>query len=404
MLLVMVTYTHNDAGLLNDLLGSMRRWSVKPAHVFIVDDASEQLYALPGELKEDFGGSAALSAQAENSPKRGTPLPGLDVLRPGERMGPAQAKSFGISLAFDAGADVVLSVDCDVRLPRHWLKEALHMTCQEKVGLVGSDLRHGLAGDALSDYLREFEATPHGIVETPFLEAGVWVLRKDAWLAGGGLTGHTQYTHEDLYLSNMFTSLGYTRIAHNDPPGTQVRRLRARSHFNRQLRYLGFAVLEVAQSRGIDAALSLIAGQTAERLARAKELNRPDFFYIELLWISSLLLYLAARGGMKGNPAAAYAAVGKELKNFSRAYPETENLLQEDLSAMSLAGKDFPLACPENKILAEPDADGSASALSKEILGLWARYPEMLQELEKHEISRIREEDENMNFLPHYLE
>ena len=175
MLLVMVTYTHNDAGLLNDLLGSMRRWSVKPAHVFIVDDASEQLYALPGELKEDFGGSAALSAQAENSPKRGTPLPGLDVLRPGERMGPAQAKSFGISLAFDAGADVVLSVDCDVRLPRHWLKEALHMTCQEKVGLVGSDLRHGLAGDALSDYLREFEATPHGIVETPFLEAGVWV-------------------------------------------------------------------------------------------------------------------------------------------------------------------------------------------------------------------------------------
>lgn len=404
MLLVMVTYTHNDAGLLNDLLGSMRRWSVKPAHVFIVDDASEQPYALPGELKEDFGGSAALSAQAENSPKRGTPLPGLDVLRPGERMGPAQAKNFGIGLAFDAGADVVLSVDCDVRLPRHWLKEALHMTCQEKVGLVGSDLRHGLAGDALSDYLREFEATPHGIVETPFLEAGVWVLRKDAWHAGGGLTGHTQYTHEDLYLSNMFTSLGYTLIAHNDPPGTQVRRLRARSHFNRQLRYLGFAVLEVAQSRGIDAALSLIAGQTAERLARAKELNRPDFFYIELLWISSLLLYLAARGGMKGNPAAACAAVAEELKKLLKPYPETKKMLQEDLSAIGLADEDFAQACPENNDAAKPKPEEAVLALSKNILGLWGRYPETSQALEKHEIYRIREENEKMDFPAHYLE
>ena len=404
MLLVMVTYTHNDAGLLNDLLGSMRRWSVKPAHVFIVDDASEEPYSLPGGLKEDFGGSAALSAQAKNSPENGKGLPGLDVLRPARRLGPAQAKSFGIGLAFDAGADAVLSVDCDVRLPRHWLKEALHMAGQEKVGLVGSDPQHGLAGDVLSDYLREFEATPHGIVETQFLGAGVWVLCKDVWRASGGLAGHAQYTHEDLYLSNTLKNLGYTLIAHNEPPATQVRRLRARSHFNRQLHYLGFAALEAAKSRGADAALSLIAGQTAKRLARARELGRPGFFYLELLWVSSLLLYLSARGGMGENPQIACAVVGEELKAFLKPYPEIKKMLQEDLSAIGLANGNSDQACREDNGAAEPKGEGAVLALSKNILGLWGRYPETLQALEEHEIYRIREENEKMDFLAHYLE
>jgi len=433
MLLVMVTYTHNDAELLNGLLASIRRWSLKPAHVFIVDDASEPAYGLPGDLKGNFGGSAALSAQAsepgdfaQSGQAQGREevwgeaqnLPGLDIVRPGKHLGPAQAKSFGIDLAFDAGADAVLSIDCDVRLPKHWLKEALSMAGEKKVGLVGSDLGHGLAGDVLSDYLREFEAVPHGIVETEFLGAGVWLLRKDVWAAAGGLSGHTQYTHEDLYFSNALRSLGYRLVAHNEPPPSQVRRLRARSHFNRQLCYLGFAVLGVSKSKGPDAALSLVAEQARARLERGAALNKSAFFYIELLWMSSLLFYLASRGATGENPGFAGRDVGNELWALLKDYPETRALLQEDLAAMGLAGKKFtPLNLPrqepepdqesvnrESGTPSEPEENGKAGALARAVFSLWHNYPEQMQALEAGEVSRLRRENKEMEFALHYLE
>ena len=67
MLLVMVTYTHNDAQLLNGLLREVSRWSIAPSHIFVIDDASDTPYVLPLELKSLFGGSAALSAQMERA-------------------------------------------------------------------------------------------------------------------------------------------------------------------------------------------------------------------------------------------------------------------------------------------------------------------------------------------------
>ena len=353
MLLVMVTYTHNDAELLNGLLREVSRWSIVPSHIFVIDDASTTPYVLPPELKPLFGGSAALSAQMEkaseptkSAAQKNQPndnngadhnnsanphqadsneansngagpkspdeavanLPGLDVIRP-SHLGPAQAKSYGLDLAFDAGADIVLSIDCDVRLPRHWLKEALNIAGQPAVGLVGSDLRHGLAGDVLSSYLRAFEQVPRNIVATQFLGAGVWLLRKDVWRASGGLTGHDQYTHEDLYFSKRLKDMNLELIAHNDPPGTQVRRLKRSAYFNRELRYLGFAILGVSKSKGIETALSLILERSAGRLAEAEKLNQPGFFYVELLWISSLLFYLAARGALPAPPQVACEAV-----------------------------------------------------------------------------------------------
>lgn len=418
MLLVMVTYTHNDAELLNGLLASINRWSIKPAHIFIIDDASSCPYALPEELKQGFGGSAALSAQATGSFEERKSLPGLDIIRPGKHLGPAQAKSFGIDLAFDAGAEAVLSIDSDVRLPKHWLKEALKISGEKTVGLVGSDLEHGLAGDVLSDYLREFESVPHGIVETQFLGAGVWLLRKDVWRSSGGLAEHSQYTHEDLYFCNVLKNLGYSLVAHNEPPAAQVRRLRARSHFNRQLCYLGFAMLGVSKSKGVDAALSLVAEQAAARLERSAALNKPAFFYIELLWMSSLLFYLASRGATGENPGHACKDVGNELRALLTGYPEIKKLLQEDLSGMHLVGEDFapPLSgqVADSVKLGNPEAQegidadfrekGKASALAQVIFDLWLNYPICMQDLEHREILRMYKENREMNFSDHYLE
>ena len=480
MLLVMVTYTHNDAELLNGLLREVSRWSVAPSHIFVIDDASDTPYVLPLELKSLFGGSAALSAQMEmanelakqadfansngpgnsgnpgnpggpgNSNRPGEPcanLPGLDVIRPAH-LGPAQAKSYGLNLAFDAGADIVLSIDCDVRLPRHWLKEALNIAGQPAVGLVGSDLRHGLAGDVLSGYLRNFEQVPRNIVSTQFLGAGVWLLRKDVWQASGGLAGHEQYTHEDLYFSKLLKDMNLELIAHNDPPGTQVRRLRRSAYFNRELRYLGFAILGVSKSKGIETALSLILERSAGRLAEAEKLNQPGFVYVELLWISSLLFYLAARGALPAPPQAACEAVRLELKNLlDNNYPNISGLLQEDLEAMHLVQADFCVSSfPVQAFnLEAPDADEADEAdevngakgaklcsegceegykgehpaacdavcdealalvrsLVTAILNLWKKHPQAMQVLEEKQIALIKQEDDNFEFSTHYLE
>ncbi len=400
----MVTYTHNDSVLLNELLASLKRWSILPAHIFIIDDASSPAYALPVHLQPSFGDSAALEAKKTTGAEQN--LPGLDIIRPVRHLGPAQAKSFGIGLAFDAGADVVLSIDCDVRLPKHWLKESLQMLDQPRVGLIGSDPEHGLAGDVLSDYLREYEHVQRGIAETRFLGAGVWLLRHDVWREADGLSGHDQYTHEDLYFSRLLNEKGYLLIAHNDPPATQVRRLKASTHFNRQLRYLGFAVLAVAKNKGIENALALIAEQASTRLKRAEELNKPAYAYLELLWLASLLIYLAARGVM-GNPALACPAVTGEIRNILAGLPDTFKLLASDLEAMHLVDNGFQSTAPANNDSKgqTPDTPGvEAAKTTHDLLAVLTEHPRLLSGLEAGEAAAIRHENSIFVYSKHYLE
>ena len=404
MLLAMVTYTHNDSALLNELLASLKRWSVLPAHIFIIDDASSPAYALPTQLQPLFGGSAALEAKEKAKAKQN--LPGLDIIRPGRHLGPAQAKSFGIGLAFDAGADVVLSIDCDVRLPKHWLKESLQMLNQPQVGLIGSDPEHGLAGDVLSDYLREYEHVQRGIAETRFLGAGVWLLRQDVWREAGGLGGYNQYTHEDLYFSRLLNEKGFLLIAHNDPPAIQVRRLRASTHFNRQLRYLGFAILAVAKNKGVENSLTLIAEQASTRLEQAENLNKPAYAYLELLWLSSLLIYLAARGVM-GNPAFACPAVTGEIRNLLAGLPNTFKLLASDLEAMHLVKNGFQTTVPassnsDGQTTGKPDVEAAKTA--HDLLTVLTKHPRLLSGLEAGEAEAIGRENSLFIYSKHYLE
>ncbi|MBQ4133409.1 MAG: glycosyltransferase family 2 protein, partial [Desulfovibrionaceae bacterium] len=383
MLLAMVTYTHNDAELLNGLLASLKRWGVMPAHVFVIDDASSPAYALPGELMGGFGGSAALGA---SSGVEIPGLPGIDVIRPGSRLGPAQAKSFGIGLAFDAGADAVLSIDCDMRLPRNWLGESLHILGEDAIGLVGCDPEHGLAGDTLSNYLREFEKTPRSVAETHFLGAGVWLLRQDVWHKTGGLAGHGQYTHEDLYFSRLLKNSGYRLIAQNNPPASQVRRLGAAAHFRRQLRYLGFAVLAVAKNQGVENALALIGEQSASRLDAIEQLNQPAFAYFELLWLSSLLLYLAKEGVM-GNCAC--SGVTAEIENLLTERPRTLKLLTDDLEAMQLG---FISGLTLQEAGAEELAANEASDIARRLFEALRSHAGLLSRLEDKEVEALREE------------
>ena len=88
----------------------------------------------------------------------------------------------------------------------------------------------------------------------------------------------------------------------------------------------------------------------------------------------------------------------------NKPYPEIKKMLQEDLSAIGLANENPAQACRGNNGAAKSKGEETVLALSKNILGLWGRYPETLQALEEHEIYRIREENEKMDFMPHYLE
>ena len=320
-----VTYTYNDAALVDALLSDILRWPVKPSTILVVDDGSEPAYALPAKLR-GAGNAGA-----------------LQILRLAPNQGPARAKRAGINAAAASNAEVILSLDADIRPHPAWLPAALPYLADPDIGLVGAEFAHGLGGDTLSRYLRTFFTPNSGDAAATFLRAGLWLMRRDVWLDLDGFDNFAQPTHEDLYFCRKLNAAGLRMQAVNTKPVSQIRRLHRHAYMRREMAYLGFAIHKVAQRRGLKKALQPLAEQASARLSHILARNEAEFLYLEIFKYAALLAWL-----QKNSTTPALAReVEMQLTHCLSAlipYPNTAALLYEDLTAMGLPQERFAAA------------------------------------------------------------
>lgn len=399
MQLAVVTYTHNDAALLDGLLENLLRSSVCPQQIFIFDDCSKEPYVLSSEIEKAFQQAAKGKA------------PTFSLLRFEAQRGPAQAKKYALDFVFNSsvglGAEVVLSLDCDIRLHPLWLQSALPLLQNSDVGLVGADIAHGLAGDALSRYLRAFEQPQRELLEVPFLPAGIWLMRRDTWQATGGLGGHEQFTHEDLFFCRRLQEFNLRLLALNTLPITQVRRLDRRAHVRRELSYLGFALLGACRSQGAQQALLPVKERSQQRLNASLAKNEPAFFYLELLWLTALLYWLAQREALGEKAPLALNQLTGVLHEIFGGYVETLSLLGGDLQALGIKeGACLQTLASADKLnnLNIAPTEGAAAKLAREMLSFWLLNIDSCGLLETKGVPAVLKDDAEFEFATHYLE
>lgn len=364
-----VTYTYNDAALASALLSDMLRWPVRPAAVLVVDDGSDPAYAFPPKLLAAYGKAAP------------------QILRLALNQGPARAKRAGINAAAASDAEVILSLDADIRPHPAWLSAALPYLADPGIGLVGAEFTHGLDGDSLSRYLRTFFTPKPADEAVTFLRAGLWLLRRDIWLDMDGFDSFDQPTHEDLYFCRKLNAAGLRLQAVNSKPASQIRRLHRHAYMRRELAYLGFAIHKVAQRRGLENALQPLAGQASMRLARILAQNEAEFLYLEIFKYAALLAWLQKNSTTPPLTAAVEKLLNRCLSSLT-PYPNTAALLYEDLAAIGLkqAHLPRPSACPPSSPLPGPE-----------------KLHSLLLKLEFHGARKLDEEQRAVLFDSHYL-
>ena len=378
-----VTYTYNDAALVNALLGEILRWPLKPSDILVVDDGSTPPYVPEVRLQ---GGEGGLVPQ---------------ILRLESNQGPARAKRAGLRVAAQSGAEVILSLDADIRPHPDWLSAALPYLTRSDTGLVGAAFAHGLGGDSLSRYLRVYFTPAAEDKETPFLGAGLWLLRGDVWKDLGGLEDFDQATHEDLYFCRKLTAAGLKMWGVNSKPVRQIRRLHRCAHVRREMAYLGLAIRKMAQSHGLKNALQPLAQQASARLRHILERGEAEFLYLEIFKYAAMLAWLRANPGgvagqsMVGQDTADPGAVGQGAAELLTnclgglaAYPSTLALLCADLAAIGLpqeASRIIPVP-----LVAMPMSEAG-------------RLHPLLLKLEVYGVRELAREERDMPFDAHYL-
>lgn len=111
-----VIVTFNNRGMLRDLLGDLKRQSLEPQRIIVVDN----------------------STRPEANPLAGT-APGIETVRMAANEGSAGGFHEGLRLALEGGGDAILTLDDDVRMPA----DALESLCR---GLRDLEEREGCVG------------------------------------------------------------------------------------------------------------------------------------------------------------------------------------------------------------------------------------------------------------------
>lgn len=363
-----VTYTYNDATLVNALLGEIKRWTVKPDAILVVDDGSATPYApAPGALE-------------------GGLIP--QVLRLEPNQGPGRAKRAGFAVAATAGAEVILSLDADIRPHPDWLAAALPRLADPAVGLAGAEFAHGLGGDSLSRYLRVFFTPTPEDKTAPFLGAGLWLLRRDVWDGLGGFGDFDQSTHEDLYFCRKITAAGLAMWSVNSKPVRQIRRLHRCAYVRREMAYLGLAVRKWAKTHGLENALRPLGQQASARMGQILERCEAEFLYLEIFKYTATLAWLRANAPVPADQNAAAQDLLAGCLGGLAAYPNTLALLCGDLAAIGLP-QEFSAITP--------------SPLAASPLPEAHRLHPLLLKLEWHGVRALAREDRDMPFDAHYL-
>ncbi|MDR2695332.1 MAG: glycosyltransferase [Deltaproteobacteria bacterium] len=311
--ITLCTYTYNDGVLALGLIASLPSWTRRPQRLLVVDDGSAPPFALP----EDTGGIEA------------------ELLRLPANQGPGKAKAAGLSLA---GAGLILSLDCDMRLTPDWLAGAVPLALLPNVGIVGASYTADAGQGVVGRYLKRFDEPNMPPGDTNFLGGGIWLFRQEVWRNAEGFGGYAKRTHEDYHFCDRVKRLGL-RLVVTGEKARQVRRLSRIALAKRCLAWLGASLREESRTPAILEANALnLAQYLTQRLDYALRLNEPLFVYLEMLLLA---VYGAAHcEGLKQNhPREAAACAGSLLSGLTELcapFPRLAKLLQRDFGALQL--------------------------------------------------------------------
>lgn len=311
--ITLCTYSYNDAALALGLIASAPSWTLRPQRLLVVDDGSAPSFVLP----EDTGGmEAALLCLPEN-------------------VGPGRAKAVGLS---HATTELILSLDCDMRLAPDWLAEAAPLALLPDVGIVGAPFVADAGEGVVGRYLKHFDAEKKPSGETDFLTGGIWLFRLEVWRAAGGFGGYTGRTHEDHHFCRRVKRLGL-RLLTTGEAARQVRRLSRIALVKRFRAWLGPTLHKESRCReSLEINALHLARNLIQRSQYALHLKEPLFIYLEMLFLA---IYGATccEGLKETQPHEAAVCAGALLGGLAEAcapFPRLAELLQRDLAALQL--------------------------------------------------------------------
>lgn len=316
-MLSLVTYTYNDAPLTLALLASVADWRTRPDEIVVVDDGSRVPFVLP----ED-GGDAPVRTR---------------LIRLPENLGPAGAKSAGLDAA---RGDLILSLDCDIRLPAGWLERAVPLATRPEVGVAGCPIVAKAGHSVVDRYLARFGG--HGFEgrgEEPrpveFVSGGVWLMRREVWERTGGFGDYRERTHEDHFFCRRAREAGLTLYMLGPEPAVQERRLNRRAMVKRHWLWLGDQEKGLVREKG-DALIAMYSflEKMAARLEQALQAQEPVFLYLETLYMAyaflDILTHARTLGLDEPAPAACWAGLAAQLAE----YPRLRAALRTDLTLL----------------------------------------------------------------------
>ena len=322
--ITLCTYTYNDEALALGLIASVPLWTLRPQRLLVVDDGSTPPFALP----QDTGGMEA------------------ELLRLPKNRGVGKAKATGLSRA---KTELILSLDCDIRLSSCWLDQAVPLALLPDTGIVGApfvtDAGSGIVGRYLKQKHVDAEQSPE---EAPFLPGCVWLFRQEVWRAAGGFGGYTGRTGEDHLFCGRVKRLGL-RLLKTGKEARHMRRLSRIAMVKRALTWHGAPMREGCQDpETLETGVMLLTKGLIQRLEYALHLNEPLFIYLEMLLLA---VYGTAccEGLAKNHPREASVCAGALLCGLTALcapFPRLTELLWRDLAALQLEPPETTVNCP----------------------------------------------------------
>ncbi len=298
------TYTYNDAELALELLRSMASWTRRPNEILIVDDGSAKPFP---------------DARIER----------VRILRIPINSGPAKAKAYGLSAC---QSDIILSMDCDIRLDPEWLEHCLPSIREPDVGIVGSPVLNRSGKGLVAEYMAEFDNHQPRHGEVDFLMGGLWLMRREVWAKVGGLGDFTGRTCEDRAFCRRVREAGFKLMSDTHLPARQVRRLSRFAMVKRLWSLLGPGYLAAAeQEGGLETASAAVLQEVRGRIVNSLQKGRPLLVYVDLLFLAHAFLKLCAFAQENGLKVAAAPDLRLALERFLDASPKLWAFLQDDL-------------------------------------------------------------------------